>query len=72
MVRELHYTHWRLPSVAFIYCAPSSTNFPACRVQLTNILLVKTSLVVYQPKIARCGLGKQTSNKGESILIPLL
>ncbi|MEH2260085.1 MAG: hypothetical protein V7K60_28655 [Nostoc sp.] len=39
--------------------------------QLTNILPVKTSLVVRQPKIAGCGLGKQTSDKEESLLIPL-
>ncbi|MDZ8094711.1 MAG: hypothetical protein RMZ42_22655 [Nostoc sp. DedQUE05] len=39
--------------------------------QLTNILPVKTSLVDRQPKIAGCGLGKQISDKGESLLIPL-
>lgn len=55
----------------FYYCASTSTSFPVCRVQLTNILPAKTSLVVHQPKIAGCGLGKQISDRGQSLLIPL-
>lgn len=60
------------PQHCLYYCAPTFTCFPVCRVQLTNILPVKTSLVDHrQPKIAGCGLGKQISDKGESLLIPL-
>lgn len=59
------------PQHCLYYCAPTSTSFPVCRVQLTNILSAKTSLVVHQPKIAGCGLEKQISDRGESLLIPL-
>lgn len=59
------------PQHCLYYCAPTFTSFPVCRVQLTNILPVKTSLVDRQPKIAGCGLGKQISDRGESLLIPL-
>ncbi|WP_334930671.1 hypothetical protein [Nostoc sp.] len=69
MVRELH--SLETPQHCLYYCAPTFTSFLACCVQLTNILPVKTSLVVRQPKIAGCGLGKQTSDKEESLLIPL-
>ncbi|WP_335219830.1 hypothetical protein [Nostoc sp.] len=34
------------PQHRLYYCASTSTSFPACRVKLTNILPLKTSLVV--------------------------
>ncbi|WP_448272415.1 hypothetical protein [Nostoc sp. DSM 114160] len=69
MVRELHFLE--TPQHCLYYCASTSTSFPVCRVQLTNILPVNTSLVDRQSKIAGCGLGKQISDGGESLLIPL-
>lgn len=36
------------PQHRLYYCASTSTSFPACCVKLTNILPLKTSLVVYR------------------------
>ena len=54
------------PQHHLYYCAFTSTSFLFCRLNLTNILPVKTSLEVHQAKIAECAMGK-----GESLLIPL-
>jgi hypothetical protein len=59
-------TPFEAPQHRLYYCALTSTSFLASRVKLTNILPLKTSLVVHQRKSAGCGLGKV-----ESLLIPL-